>query len=31
VRGDWHWNGKGHALAARGVYDALKAKGLLEE
>lgn len=31
VRGDWHWNGKGRALAARSVYDALKAKGLLAE
>lgn len=31
VRGDWHWNGDGHEIAARAVYDALKARGLLSD
>lgn len=29
VIGDWHWNGKGHAIAARAVYESLKTKGYL--
>jgi hypothetical protein len=29
VRGDWHWNGEGHALAAGRVYEALKSRGHL--
>ena len=29
VRGDWHWNGEGHELAARHVYGALRSRGYL--
>ncbi len=29
VKGDWHWNGEGHALAAGRVYEALKSLGHL--
>lgn len=31
VRGDWHWNGAGHALAAREVYEALKEREFLAD
>lgn len=31
VRGDWHWNGEGHELAARRVYDALRSRGYLPD
>jgi len=31
VRGDWHWNGAGHALAAREVYGALKSRSLFPD
>ena len=29
IKGDGHWNGEGHALAARRVYEALKSDGNL--
>lgn len=31
VKGDWHWNGEGHALAAGRVYEALKSRSYLPE
>ena len=31
VRGDWHWNAEGHALAARAIHNALMSRGYLSK
>ena len=31
LKGDWHWNKNGHALAAKIVYDRLLSEGLLPQ